>query len=132
MELQLQELAQQVQEAIETIEDKPQLIEYKNTILGKKGKLTEILKWVKDLTPEQKATVGKMSNDLKKNFAHIFSDRMKYIDQEKMKQQLKEEFEDMNSSTSLGSNVRPWLHKAGGAHGDLKNASACREVRMKS
>ena len=44
MELQLQNLAKQVHEAIGTIEDKGELIEYKNTILGKKGQLTEILK----------------------------------------------------------------------------------------
>ena len=44
MESQLQALAKNVQDTIQNINDTDTLIEYKNTILGKKGELTTILK----------------------------------------------------------------------------------------
>jgi len=95
MQAQLEQLQVEVLEAIQSCATEADLITYKNDILGKKGRLTDILKGVKDLSAEQKATVGKMSNDMKKAFALAFSDRIHTIQKEVMQKQLQEEFEDM-------------------------------------
>lgn len=72
-----------------------ELLSLKNATLGKKGSLTEILKGVKDLSPEKKATVGKRSNEIKKELIQAFIDREEQIEEMHIQAQLENEFEDM-------------------------------------
>lgn len=62
---QIQSLQSEVLEKLPLIHTEDELIDYKNTILGKSGRLTTILKWLKDLTPEERSTVGKSANDVR-------------------------------------------------------------------
>jgi len=57
MKDQLNSLRKKALKGLKDVETIDGLIEYKNSLLGKKGELTDILKGVKDLSPEDKATV---------------------------------------------------------------------------
>ncbi|GAB0174447.1 MAG: phenylalanine--tRNA ligase subunit alpha [Candidatus Altimarinota bacterium] len=61
----LQDLESRVLHALPLIQNEESLIEYKNTIVGKDGELTKILKGLKDLSPEEKASIGKRANEVR-------------------------------------------------------------------
>lgn len=63
--MQIETLKPEFQAGIAALANLKELIEYRNSVLGKKGKLTEMLKGVADLSPEEKKTVGKSLNQIR-------------------------------------------------------------------
>ncbi|MFA6091172.1 MAG: phenylalanine--tRNA ligase subunit alpha, partial [Candidatus Gracilibacteria bacterium] len=61
----LQALEQNSLVQISALDFEATLIDLRNAILGKNGSLTELLKGVKDLSDEDKKTVGKAINECK-------------------------------------------------------------------
>ncbi len=68
MKEKLQELRQEALDAVMKAADTQSLDELGKSFLGKKGALTAMLKGIKDLSVEEKKVVGKMTNDIKKEF----------------------------------------------------------------
>ena len=62
-------------EAIEGVSDEKQLDPVKNSFIGKKGKLTGILKNLKSLTIEEKKSIGPLANRASKEIAGIFGSK---------------------------------------------------------
>ncbi|HBP37278.1 MAG TPA: phenylalanine--tRNA ligase subunit alpha [Clostridiales bacterium] len=56
-----------------------QLQEVRTALLGKKGRLTEILKGLGQLSPEERKAVGKAANEVKDEMAEILEARQKAI-----------------------------------------------------
>ena len=79
MEKALNQLHQDSLDQIQNCLDLQSLENLEKSILGKKGSLTEILKGVKDLSPEEKPTIGKLSNQIKKDLEDKFSLRQQAI-----------------------------------------------------
>ena len=52
-------------ENLETIKDENLLENFKKDYLWKNWKLSEILKWIKDLSSDEKKSIWPMANDLK-------------------------------------------------------------------
>lgn len=71
------------------------LIDLRNTILGKNGSLTELLKGVKDLSDEEKKTVGKAINDTKIRITEAFETQLAKIKRDSISARLAGEFEDV-------------------------------------
>ena len=65
MQKQLQDLKIKALEEISRAKSEDSLLTHKNSLLGKKGQLTLLLKGIKDLSVEEKRIVGKLANDLK-------------------------------------------------------------------
>ena len=61
----LQELSKSAQNQITTCSTPVELQQIRSEIIGKKGKLTELLKNLKDISPEQRKEVGEQTNQLK-------------------------------------------------------------------
>ncbi len=76
-----------------TTED--ELIVYRNAVTGKNGTLTEILKWIKDLSIEEKQTIGKFSNDLKNTILAAFDAQIEVVRKAAIAEKLATEFVDM-------------------------------------
>ncbi len=95
MLIELNSLEQRILDTLPQIMSEDSLIEYKNTILGKTGELTIILKWVKDLSPEDKSTVGKRANELRDILSQAFDFRKTAIKRAKIESKLHDEWEDM-------------------------------------
>ena len=71
------------------------LIAYRNIILGKAGELTTILKWLKDLTPEDRGTVGKAANETRDIITDAFETERNRIKKDLIAQRLSTEQEDV-------------------------------------
>lgn len=91
----LQSLQSSALEYLPTLQTEEALIEYKNSILGKTGELTIILKWLKDLTPEERWTVGKAANDIRDTLTEAFDSEKARIKSDTIKARLANEWEDM-------------------------------------
>ncbi len=95
MVIELNSLEQRVLDSLPLLSSEDSLIEYKNTILGKAGELTIILKWLKDLTNEEKVTVGKWANELRDILGQAFEIRKNAIKRAEIESKLHDEWEDM-------------------------------------
>ncbi len=77
------------------------LIEYRNTILGKTGELTTILKWLKDLTPEERGTIGKLANETRDIITEAFEREKMRIKDDMISARLANEWEDVTVPSVL-------------------------------
>lgn len=70
-------------------------------ILGKKGQLTQALRGVKDLSDEEKKTIGKQANDCKEDIAAALKKRGIEIKQIELQKKLKEDWLDLTAPGRL-------------------------------
>lgn len=96
----LNALEQRVIDTLSQLDTEEALIEYKNTILGKTGELTVILKWLKDLSNEEKATVGKRANEIRDSLSNAIEERKIAIKRADIESKLHKEWEDMTTPLS--------------------------------
>ncbi len=90
----LNELESRTLSTLPNIQTEEALIEYKNTILGKSGELTTILKWLKDLSPEDRGIVGKKANELRDVIETSLNLQKETIKRAIIESRLSEEWED--------------------------------------
>lgn len=92
MKEKLQAIREEALAKIEEARDLDALNDIKVNILGKKGELTQVLKGMKDVTPEDRPKVGQMVNDtrtaIEERLETVKSDIAKKIREEKMKQEV--------------------------------------------
>lgn len=95
MLIQIQSLQSRVLANLSNLKDEETLIQYRNDILGKSGELTSILKWLKDLTPEERGTVGKAANETRDIITEWFEAERKRIKKDLITKRLETEQEDV-------------------------------------
>ncbi|MDD2487396.1 MAG: phenylalanine--tRNA ligase subunit alpha [Candidatus Gracilibacteria bacterium] len=95
MQQKLTKLQEEVLMKIGDLKTEQEVIDYRNDITGKNGSLTEILKGIKDLSIEEKQTIGKLSNDIKTVILNAFEKRLNEIKQYLIQEKLKNEFFDV-------------------------------------
>ena len=92
MKEKLQAIREEALAKIEEARDLDALNDIKVNILGKKGELTQVLKGMKDVAPEDRPKVGQMINDtrtaIEERLETVKSDIAKKIREEKMKQEV--------------------------------------------
>jgi phenylalanyl-tRNA synthetase alpha chain len=71
------------------------IFELEKEYLGKKGKLTFILRDLKNLSIEEKKNFGKLSNVVKKNLEEAFTQKRTKLENEKLNKQLNQTFFDV-------------------------------------
>ncbi|MCR8968088.1 phenylalanine--tRNA ligase subunit alpha [Streptococcus zalophi] len=89
----LQTLKTETLETIETmsLDGAKELQELRVSVLGKKGKLTEILKGLKDLSNEMRPVIGKEANEVRDALTKAFEEKAVAISNEKIAKQLESE-----------------------------------------
>lgn len=92
---QIQSLQSRVLDNLSNLKDEESLIQYRNDILGKSGELTSILKWLKDLSPEDRGTVGKAANETRDIITEWFEAERKRIKKDLITKRLETEQEDV-------------------------------------
>lgn len=80
---------------IPSLKTEQEVYDFRNSVLGKNGSLTGVLKGIKDLSVEDKQTVGKVSNELRDSLSSAFEARLAGIAEERVADRLKNEFEDV-------------------------------------
>ncbi len=82
----MKEKIQQLQrDALATLQNAASLKELQDvrvTILGKKSTLTEIMKGMRDLSPEERPLIGSLVNSFKEEFERSFAERQQLLQQE--------------------------------------------------
>jgi len=86
MKQQLEKLRDRALEEIKKVKDLEALQNIENSLLGKKGELTLMLKGIKDLSVDAKRIVGKMANELKNKISSAVSQRVQEIEKLKYEQ----------------------------------------------
>lgn len=92
------ELQQQASQAIQNAQDLNQLEAIRVDYLGKKGRLTEILKGLAGLSAEEKPRVGQLINQVKRDVAQLIEEKMLHLREEQLQQKLTAEQIDVTLS----------------------------------
>ena len=79
MKTELQNLEQSALAGLENVTSENELTDYKNTILGKNGSLTHILKGLKNLSGEERSEIGTLANTLRDRLNIAFDEKKEQI-----------------------------------------------------
>ena len=92
---QLQAIQQKAIERLEQAKETQVVEDIRIKYLGKKGDVTQVLKGMKDLSPEERPIVGKLANDVRDTIQAKISERKAVLHQEALNKQLVEETIDV-------------------------------------
>ncbi|MBI4975482.1 phenylalanine--tRNA ligase subunit alpha [Candidatus Peregrinibacteria bacterium] len=90
----IKNLEQKTLNAIKTANNLENLQNLETEILGRKGKLTLILRGIKDLSDEEKRTVGQLSNKVKTSLEKEFEHKIKELENTSIEKELGKTFFD--------------------------------------
>lgn len=92
---QLKELATVAEEQIKAVETLEGLNDLRVKYLGKKGPIQEVMKNMKELTPDEKREAGQISNEVKQTLTLAINEKKEILEKEQINKQLAEETIDV-------------------------------------
>jgi len=95
MQEQLQSIISKAQVAVDDVNELAQLDELRVQFLGKKGLLTDIMKTLGKLTPEERPKAGQLINEAKQTVQSLLNAKKKQLDDAVLAKQLAEETIDV-------------------------------------
>lgn len=96
MKQELISLKERAQQDIKEASDQDSLYKIKVRYLGRKGELTDMLKKIGTLSPEERPLVGSLANEAKAVIESLLLDRLKEIEESHRAKQLREEALDIS------------------------------------
>ena len=106
MQEKLQELKNQAQIELEQVADEVSLQNLKAKFVGRKGGITEIVKSMKDVLPQDRPKMGKLINEVKTFVETLFEEKSNQLKEDKKKRSIAEERIDVTlpgRSVSVGA-----------------------------
>ena len=100
MKEKLELIRDMAKQQVETIKDLQELGELKAKVLGKKSELTEILKGMKDLSPEERRSMGSVVNRVKEDIESNFKKVEEVLKQKELERKLESEKIDITLPSS--------------------------------
>lgn len=91
MKLQLEDVQQKAKEEIVNIDSLVALEEFRVKYLGKKGRLTLILKGMGRLTKEERPVIGQLANEVRNDIENIIREKSEFLNERELKERLKSE-----------------------------------------
>ena len=91
----LEQIRKNALERIRSVKTVDDLAGLRVEFLGKKGQLTEILKSMKDVAPEERPKVGQFVNDTRKELEEAFDTARKNLEESLINEKLKSEVIDV-------------------------------------
>ncbi|MCF8060592.1 MAG: phenylalanine--tRNA ligase subunit alpha [Bacteriovoracaceae bacterium] len=109
---QLDSLAKEFNDKIKLLSDEAEVLNLKSEFLGKKGKVSEILKGLRNCSDEEKKIIGPKANQLKDDISEKVALKLQEFELIQINTKLKENQIDLNNRESL------WFNKniTGGIH----------------
>lgn len=95
LEEQLKTLENETLQQIQQTTDLSTLNQIRVQTLGKKGPITEVLRGMKDLTPEERPKVGSFANQVRDNLTQQIEEKRAILEEEALNQSLAEESIDV-------------------------------------
>ena len=106
MKEKLEKIKNQLLQELQNIKDINSLSVLKSKYLGKKGEITNILKGMKDLSPQQRPLMGKLVNEIKNHIEKHINSKEDELNEEEKRKILEEEKIDVTlppRGTSIGT-----------------------------
>ncbi|MBD64002.1 MAG: phenylalanine--tRNA ligase subunit alpha [Halobacteriovoraceae bacterium] len=97
----LEQIHKDFEGEIEKLSKQADVLNLKANVLGKKGSLSEILKSLKDATPEERKEIGPASNSIKQKIEQAVLAKLQSIELEEINQQLAKNRIDISLRDSL-------------------------------
>ncbi len=97
-------LMSEFQSALSEVKTKPELFDLKAEYVGKKGKVSSILKSLKDATPEERKTIGAKSNVLKDEILKSIDVMVSDLEIQEINQKLEKNWQDISFSDDIKDN----------------------------
>ena len=91
MEEKINQIRKEAEEEISKIEDIHALNEIRVKVLGKKGKLTEILRGMKSLTPEERPVIGNLVNKVRDEIEGLITSKETELKKKELQEKLQSE-----------------------------------------
>ena len=91
MEEKINQIRKEAEEEISKIEDIHALNEIRVKVLGKKGKLTEILRGMKSLTPEERPVIGNLVNKVRDEIEGLITSKETELKNKELQEKLQSE-----------------------------------------
>lgn len=88
MKERLQQLQEDSLSALRSVSSLKELQAVKVQVTGKKGSLTDIMKGMRDLTPDERPVIGNLVNTFKDEFEGVFAERLAQLEEEEISQRL--------------------------------------------
>lgn len=82
MQEQIEKLKKEILEKIENVKDSKVIKDLEVFYLGRKGKLTSVLRDISNVVPEKRAAMGKLANEIKNEIQEKFSEAKNKLDGE--------------------------------------------------
>ncbi|HEX9778910.1 MAG TPA: phenylalanine--tRNA ligase subunit alpha [Geopsychrobacteraceae bacterium] len=95
MKERLEKLQDDALSALRAAADEKSLQDVRVRFLGKKGELTEVMKGMRELAPDQRPVVGGLINKVKEQFEELFSSRREALQQQAIDRRLAQERVDV-------------------------------------
>lgn len=95
MEERLKALQQEALAKIDSAQDLKQLNDIRVSYLGKKGSITEVLKGMGKLSPEERPKMGALANEVRDSISAKLEERQKILEKEAVEKKLAEETIDV-------------------------------------
>ena len=95
MKAKLDQIRCQVQEQIKSCDTTEKLNEIRDSILGKKGQLTDLLKSMKDIAPEERPKVGQMVNEARAEIERTLEEQKRKLERALREAKMKAEVIDV-------------------------------------
>ena len=109
MKEKLDSIFNEFQNAIGELKEQADVLAAKANFLGKKGKISEIMKSIGSMSPEEKKTIGPLVNETKNKMLNLLQDKLNQIEVDNINQKLEKERIDI----TLLDNIK----SEGSAHG---------------
>ena len=106
----LKSLEQEISAAIEAASDEPALEEVRVSALGKKGKISELMKTLGKMSPEERKEMGPALNGLKARVGDAIAARKEILKDLALNERLKSETVDVTLPTRMGSPFEGRVH----------------------
>ena len=95
MRARLDQIREQVQAQIKSCDTADKLNEIRVAVLGKKGQLTELLKSMKDVAPEERPKVGQMVNEARAEIERVLEEQKTQMEKALREARMKAEVIDV-------------------------------------
>lgn len=102
----LDELFENFSKGLLSLKTGPEVLNFKSEYLGKKGYLSEILKSLKDVTPEERQKIGPRANEIKNDMNRLVAESLSALEIESINLKLSQNKIDVTDRASYRSDVQ--------------------------
>ena len=95
MQTKLEQIRKEAQNALEKLDKLDELSSFRIEYLGKKGKLTRILRGMGSLSPEERPKIGQLANEIRAHLEAEIEKKTRLLEEEALNQRLRDEAIDV-------------------------------------